>query len=228
MISGTRVGAVSVGTTSDGRVWLTAQDALQFACGGASDARAKQKLGGLMRSSLRPRVMCGIRDSSHKHMHTQYTHTQTHTRTRTHTHTHKYTHTHTPTPVARSCVCVAMSSLSLSKSLCISLSLGVPACVSGGSDALLAGADENSWQSRPRHACASSAFHTPSSRLHAPCAIQQQATVMVLLDASAIARNSKHCVLAIANTACSHSDLGCANYGAEAQRSRHPRRPLPA
>ena len=25
-------------------------------------------------SSLRPRVMCGIRDSSHKHMHTQYTH----------------------------------------------------------------------------------------------------------------------------------------------------------
>jgi hypothetical protein len=97
MNSGTRVGAVSVGTTSDGRVWLTAQDALQFACGGASDARAKQKLGGLMRSSLRPRVMCGIRDSSHKHMHTQYTHTQTHTRTRTHTHTHKYTHTPTPT-----------------------------------------------------------------------------------------------------------------------------------
>ena len=44
MISGTRVGAVSVGTTSDGRVWLTAQDALQFACGGASDARAQQKL----------------------------------------------------------------------------------------------------------------------------------------------------------------------------------------
>ena len=40
MISGTRVGAVSVGTTSDGRVWLTAQDALQFACGGASDAVA--------------------------------------------------------------------------------------------------------------------------------------------------------------------------------------------
>jgi hypothetical protein len=48
-------------------------------------------------------------------------------------------------------------------------------------------------QSRPRHARASSAFtssiHTPSSRLHAPCAIQQQATVMVLLDASSIARN---------------------------------------
>ena len=100
----------------------------------------------LMRSSLRPRVMCGIRDSSHKHMHTQYTHTHTHTHTRTHTHTHKYIHTPTPTPVARSCV------LSLSKSLSISLSLGVPACVSGGGDALLAGADENSWQSRPRHA----------------------------------------------------------------------------
>ena len=78
---------------------------------------------------------------------------------------------------------VAFGNISLGTSLGISLSLGVPACVSGGSDALLAGADENSWQSRPRHACASSAFHTPSSRLHAPCA---------------------------------HSDLGCANYGAEA------------
>ena len=162
--------------------------------------------------------MCGIRDSSHTHMHTQntHTHTHTHTRTRTHTHTHKYIHTPTPTPVARSCV------LSLSKSLSISLSLGVPACVSGGGDALLAGADENSWQSRPRHACASSAFtssfHTPSSRLHAPCAIQQQATVMVLLDASAIARNvGRDLVFAASRrAACSHSDLGCANYGAEA------------
>ena len=80
------------------------------------------------------------------------------------------------------------------------------------------GADENSWQSRPRHACASSAFHTPSSRLHAPCAIQQQATVMVLLDASAIARNvGRDLVFAASRrAACSHSDLGCANYGAEA------------
>ena len=173
MISGTRVGAVSVGTTSDGRVWFTAQDVLQFASGGASDGRARQKLaamiqtdgvpesfhrgrwkpvngpregGGLMRSS---RVMCGIRDSSHKHMHTQYTHTHTHTHTRTHTYTHKYIHTHTPWP---DLVC------SLSRNLSISLSLGVPACVSGGGDALLAGADENSWQSRPRHACASSAL----------------------------------------------------------------------
>ena len=170
-ILGTRAGAVAVGMTSDCKVWFTAQDALQFASGGASDGRARQKLaamiqtdgvpegfhrgrwkpvngpregGGLMRSSLRPRVMCGIRDSSHKHMHTQDTHTNT--------------HPPTPTPVARSCVCVAMSSLSLSKSLSISLSLGVPACVSGGGDALLAGADENSWQSRPRHACASSAL----------------------------------------------------------------------
>ena len=39
-ISGTRVGAVSVGTTSDGRVWFTAQDALQFASGGASETAA--------------------------------------------------------------------------------------------------------------------------------------------------------------------------------------------
>jgi len=29
----------------------------------------------------------------------------------------------------------------------------------------------------------------PAAALHAPCAIQQQATVMVLLDASALARN---------------------------------------
>ena len=141
-ILGTRAGAVAVGMTSDCKVLFTAQDALQFASGGASETTAKQKLaamvkadgkpegfhrgrwkpvngpregGGLMRSSLRPRVMCGIRDSSHKHMHTQYTHTHTHTHTRTHTHTHKYIHTHTPTPVARSCV------LSLSRNLSISL-----------------------------------------------------------------------------------------------------------
>ena len=185
---GTRVGAVSVGMTSDCKVLFTAQDALQFASGGASDGRARQKLaamiqtdgvpegfhrgrwkpvngpregGGLMRSSLRTRVMCGIRDSSHKHAHTIHTHTHTHTLAHTHIHTNTYTHT--PTPVARSCV------LSLSRNLSISLSLGVPACVSGGGDALLAGADENSWQSRPRHA-----------------ACQQ-------------------CI-----------DLGCANYGAEA------------
>ena len=89
--------------------------------------------GGLMWSSLRPRVMCVIRDSSHTHMHTQntHTHTHTHTRTRTHTHTHKYTHTPTPTPVARSCVCVAMSSLSLSKSLSLSLSGCACVCLRG-------------------------------------------------------------------------------------------------
>ena len=50
MVSGTRVGAVSVGTTSDGRVWLTAQDALQFACGGASDGRAQQKLAAMIKA----------------------------------------------------------------------------------------------------------------------------------------------------------------------------------
>ena len=48
-ISGTRVGAVSVGTTSDGLVWFTAQDALQFAFGGASDARAKQNLAAMIK-----------------------------------------------------------------------------------------------------------------------------------------------------------------------------------
>ena len=49
-ILGTRVGAVSVGTTSDGRVWFTAQDALQFACGGASDAWARQKLAAMVKA----------------------------------------------------------------------------------------------------------------------------------------------------------------------------------
>ena len=95
---------------------------------------------------------CDVRHTWQSQTHAHTTHTHTHTHTRTHTHTHKYIHTHTHTPVARSCV------LSLSRNLSISLSLGVPACVSGGGDALLAGADENSWQSRPRHACASSAL----------------------------------------------------------------------
>jgi hypothetical protein len=54
MFSGTQVGAVCVGTTSDGRVWLTAQDALQFACGGASDARAKQKLAAMVKADGEP------------------------------------------------------------------------------------------------------------------------------------------------------------------------------
>jgi len=49
MISGTRVGAVSVGTTADGRVWFTAQDALQFACGGANCAWAQQNLATLVK-----------------------------------------------------------------------------------------------------------------------------------------------------------------------------------
>ena len=132
-ILGTRAGAVAVGMTSDCKVMFTAQDALQFAFGGASDARAKQKLaamvkadgepegfhrgrwkpvngpregGGLMRSSLRPRVMCGIRDSSHTHMHTQYTHTHTHTHTLAHTHIHTNTYTHPHTHPWPDLVCV--------------------------------------------------------------------------------------------------------------------------
>ncbi len=48
-ISGTRVGAVSVGKTSDGKVWFTAQDDLQFAFGGAIDARAKQNLAAMIK-----------------------------------------------------------------------------------------------------------------------------------------------------------------------------------
>jgi len=53
-ISGTRVPAVSVGTTSDGRVWLTAPDALLFACGGASIARAQQKLAAMVKADGEP------------------------------------------------------------------------------------------------------------------------------------------------------------------------------
>ena len=50
MISGTRVGAVSVGTTSDGRVWFTAQDVLQFASGGSYDGRARKKLAAMIQA----------------------------------------------------------------------------------------------------------------------------------------------------------------------------------
>ncbi len=57
-ISGTRVGAVSVGTTSDGRVWFTVQDALQFACGGASETAAKQKLAAMIKAD-RPFTAAG-------------------------------------------------------------------------------------------------------------------------------------------------------------------------
>ena len=39
-ISGTRAGAVAVGMTSDCKVLFTAQDALQFASGGASETAA--------------------------------------------------------------------------------------------------------------------------------------------------------------------------------------------
>ena len=47
MISGTRVGAVSVGTTSDGRVWFTAQESLLF---GLRDAWARQKLAEMVKA----------------------------------------------------------------------------------------------------------------------------------------------------------------------------------
>ena len=143
-ILGTRAGAVAVGMTSDCKVWFTAQDALQFASGGASDGRARQKLaamiqtdgvpegfhrgrwkpvngpregGGLMRSSLRPRVMCGIRDSSHKLMHTQYTHTHTHTHSHTHTYTQIHTHTHTHTHTRGQILCALSLEISFSLSL---------------------------------------------------------------------------------------------------------------
>ena len=141
-ILGTRACAVAVGMTSDCKVLFIAQDVLQFASGGASDCRVRQKLaaiiqtdgvpegfhrgrwkpvngpregGGLMRSSL---------DSSHEHMHTQYTHTHTHTHTRTHTHTHKYIHTHTPTPWTDLV-------FSLSRNLSISLSGCACVCLRG-------------------------------------------------------------------------------------------------
>ena len=49
-ILGTRAGAVAVGMTSDCKVWFTAQDALQFASGGASDGRAQQKLAAMIKA----------------------------------------------------------------------------------------------------------------------------------------------------------------------------------
>ena len=87
--------------------------------------------GGLMRSSLRPRVMCGIRDSSHKHMHTQYTHTHTHTHSHTHTYTQIHTHTHTHTRGQILCVCGDELSLSLEISLSLSLSGCAGVCLRG-------------------------------------------------------------------------------------------------
>ncbi len=53
-ISGTRVSAVILGTTSDGKVWFTAQDVLQFACGGASETAAKQKLAAMVKADGEP------------------------------------------------------------------------------------------------------------------------------------------------------------------------------
>ena len=50
----TRDGAVSVGTTSDGKVWFTAQDALQFACGGASEMWPKKMLTAMIKDEGEP------------------------------------------------------------------------------------------------------------------------------------------------------------------------------
>ena len=136
-ILGTRAGAVAVGMTSDCKVWFTAQDALQFASGGASDGRARQKLaamiqtdgvpegfhrgrwkpvngpregGGLMRS-------CAAYVTAVTNMHTQYTHTHTHTHSRTHTYIHTNTYTHPHPHPWPDLVCSLPRNLSLSLSL---------------------------------------------------------------------------------------------------------------
>jgi hypothetical protein len=150
-ILGTRAGAVAVGMTSDCKVWFTAQDALQFASGGASDGRARQKLaamiqtdgvpegfhrgrwkpvngpregGGLMRS-------CAAYVTAVTNMHTQYTHTHTHTHSHTHTYTQIHTHTHTHTRGQILCVCGDELSLSLEISLYLSLSGCAGVCLRG-------------------------------------------------------------------------------------------------
>ena len=79
---------------------------------------------GLMRSSLRPFVMC-VRDSSHTHMPTQNTHTHTHTHTHSHTHTYTQIHTHTHTHTRGQILCVCGDELSLSLEISLSLSLWV-------------------------------------------------------------------------------------------------------
>ena len=53
-ILGTRAGAVAVGMTSDCKVLFTAQDALQFASGGASETAAKQKLAAMVKADGKP------------------------------------------------------------------------------------------------------------------------------------------------------------------------------
>ena len=53
-ILGTRSGAVAVGMTSDCKVLFTAQDALQFASGGASETAAKQKLAAMVKADSEP------------------------------------------------------------------------------------------------------------------------------------------------------------------------------
>jgi hypothetical protein len=60
-ISGARVDAVAVGMTSDCKVLFTAQDVFHFACGGASDARAKQNLATMIKADGVPEGFhCGL------------------------------------------------------------------------------------------------------------------------------------------------------------------------
>ena len=79
------------------------------------------------------------------------------------------------------------------------------------------GADENSWQSRPRHAVLSPTL----GRLPPPRETAADlARVMLLLDVSTIARNVGHDLI-FATSCCTHSDLGgCADGTAEALPAR--------
>jgi hypothetical protein len=46
--------------TSDCKVWFTDEDVFQFACGGASETVAKQKLSAMVRTDFVPKVFhCG-------------------------------------------------------------------------------------------------------------------------------------------------------------------------
>jgi len=113
-----------------------------------------------------------------------------------------------------------MSSLSHTISLYLSLSLWVCRRVSQGAVMPCSRAQRKTRgiPDQGTRVPAVDSTHPAASSRHAPCAIQQQDTVMVLLDASAIARNVGRDLVFAANrrAACSHSDLGCANYGAEA------------
>ena len=83
------------------------------------------------------------------------------------------------------------------------------------------GADENSWQSRPRHAVLSPTL----GRLPPPRETAADlARVMLLLDVSTIARNVGHDLI-FATSCCTHSDLGgCADSDADALPARQTTR----